>query len=361
MAEFAAPAVRDWDFPRSAASVLLMTRFAEDRGARAADILRGTGLDRAHLSDPALQVDARQELAVVRNVARELGDTAETALELGRRYHVTTFGIFGFAFISSPTLRDAMAFASRYLDLSFTFCIPQVSVDGDKISMTLRDERVPEDAARFLALRDFAAVYTVMRDVLPTVSLRTLDFRHEKPGEVDTYFDVFGVRPGFSAEANLATLDLSYLDTPLPQANEHSVAICQAQCHELVARRRKRRGLSHQVRERLIRVGGVDTGMDEVARGLAMSPRTLRRRLTEAGTSYRALVDEVRTTLAEELLATGGLSVEDVAIRLGYAESSSFIYAFKRWKGITPAAYVRRFSPRGQPDRSPSTSTGSKR
>jgi AraC-like DNA-binding protein len=360
MAEFAAPAVRDWDFPRSAGSVLLMTRFAEDRGARVADILRGTGLDRAHLSDPALQVDARQELAVVRNVARELGDTAETALELGRRYRVTTFGIFGFACISSPTLRDAMAFASRYLDLSFTFCIPQVSVD-DKISMTLRDERVPEDAARFLALRDFAAIYTVMRDVLPTVSLRTLDFRHEKPGEVNTYLDVFGVRPGFSAAANLATLDLIHLDTPLPQANEHSVAICQAQCHELVARRRERPGLLHQVRERLIRVGGADTGMDEVARGLAMSPRTLRRRLTEAGTSYRALVDEVRTSLAEELLATGGLSVEDVANRLGYAESSSFICAFKRWKGITPAAYIRRFSPREQPDRSPSTGARSKR
>jgi AraC-like DNA-binding protein len=103
------------------------------------------------------------------------------------------------------------------------------------------------------------------------------------------------------------------------------------------------------VRERLIRVGGADTGMDAVARELNMSPRTLRRRLEEAGTSYRSLVDEVRETLAEELLDTGALSVEDVAIRLGYAEASSFIYAFKRWKGITPAAYARRHPVRRAP------------
>jgi len=42
-----------------------------------------------------------------------------------------------------------------------------------------------------------------------------------------------------------------------------------------------------------------------------------------------------------ELLAKGAVPVEDVAVRLGYAEASSFIHAFKRWKGVTPTAYVR--------------------
>ena len=72
-----------------------------------------------------------------------------------------------------------------------------------------------------------------------------------------------------------------------------------------------------------------------------MSPRTLRRKLTEAGTSYRALQDEVRQALAEELLSTGALTVSDVALRLGYAEAASFIRAFKRWTGRTPSAYLR--------------------
>ena len=77
-----------------------------------------------------------------------------------------------------------------------------------------------------------------------------------------------------------------------------------------------------------------------------MSERTLRRRLADAGTGYQALLDEVRQALAEEMLDTGVLSVEDVAQRLGYAEASSFIHAFKRWRGMTPSQYrLRRTRP----------------
>jgi AraC-like DNA-binding protein len=82
--------------------------------------------------------------------------------------------------------------------------------------------------------------------------------------------------------------------------------------------------------------------MDSVARELGLSTRTLRRRLAEQGTSYQELLDEVRASLSTELLTRAGLGVEDTALRLGYAEASSFIHAFRRWHGTTPAAYVRR-------------------
>lgn len=341
MAELAVPAVGDWDFPRGTASIELMTRFAAERGLAAEKLLAATTLSPELLADPGVQVDARQELAVVRALA-ELDGSDATALELGRRYRVTTFGIFGFACISSPTLRDAMLFALRYFDLSFAFCIPHVGLDGDRLTLELDDSRVPADVARFLVLRDLAAIFTVMRDLLPEIALDELSFRHES-STVDPYVAAFGLAPRFGADACRATLDSALLTRPLPQANEQTVALCATQCEALVARKRQRSGISQQVRERLVRLGGVDAGMDEIARQLTLSTRTLRRRLTEAGTSYRALVDEVRQTLAEELLDTGVLSVEDVAYRLGYAEASSFIYAFKRWTGMTPAAFARRF------------------
>jgi AraC-like DNA-binding protein len=351
MAELAPPAVGDWDFPRGTASIELMTRFAAERGLPAGKLLAATTLSPELLADPAVQVDARQELAVVRVLA-ELDGSDATALELGRRYRVSTFGIFGFACISSPTLRDSMLFALRYFDLSFAFCIPHVEVRDDRLTLELDDSRVPADVARFLVLRDLAAIFTVMRDLLPEIALEDLAFRHG-PSAMDAYETTFGLRPRFGSDACRATLDPALLTRPLPQANDQTVALCAAQCEALVARRRQRSGISQQVRERLVRLGGVDAGMDEIARQLALSTRTLRRRLTEAGTSYRALVDEVRHTLAEELLDTGALSVEDVAYRLGYAEASSFIHAFKRWTGMTPAAFARRFRAARQapPDR----------
>lgn len=74
-----------------------------------------------------------------------------------------------------------------------------------------------------------------------------------------------------------------------------------------------------------------------------MSGRTLRKRLTAEGTSYRILLDEVREHLAEELLLAGGLPVEAIAHRLGYVEVSSFSQAFRRWKGVGPREFRSTF------------------
>ena len=79
--------------------------------------------------------------------------------------------------------------------------------------------------------------------------------------------------------------------------------------------------------------------MQEVAGRLHHSLRSLHRHLAAEGTSFRTLVDEVRVTLAEELLATHHLSVMQVAERLGYAEPASFLHAFRRWKGMTPSQW----------------------
>ena len=89
--------------------------------------------------------------------------------------------------------------------------------------------------------------------------------------------------------------------------------------------------------------------MEQLAATLHISSRTLRRRLDEEGCHFRLLLDEVRQTLAEELLATGGLTLEEIAERLGYGEVSNFIHAFKRWKGLAPRRYQREQSARQRP------------
>ncbi|TVT45386.1 AraC family transcriptional regulator [Amycolatopsis rhizosphaerae] len=342
MTQLAEPVVRHWDFPRGIASVCLLVRFGAEHGIGEREMLDGSGITPGQLADPAAEVEAHQELSVVRNLAARLPDAGP---EVGRGYHATTFGLFGFAFLSSPTVRDAVNFALRYLDLSFTFSIPRATLAGGQVRLVLDDSLLPPDVARFLVERDLSAIRTVIGELLPTgVPLAGLDLRFPEPSTVDqleTYREVFGVRPVFGRPANLATFDATYLDRPLPQANPQTVAFCEAQCRELVTRRRRRAGVAHEVREHLTRFGAIARGMPGVARELNMSARTLRRKLEEEGTSFRALLDEVREALAEELLVSGALSVEDVAIRLGYAEASSFIHAFKRWKGVTPASYTR--------------------
>jgi AraC-like DNA-binding protein len=117
----------------------------------------------------------------------------------------------------------------------------------------------------------------------------------------------------------------------------------EAECQALLERRHARSGIAGRVRELL--VAGIvrdaePPDSDAVAAALHLSRRTLQRRLNLEGTSFRALLEEVREHLAVELLGAGALSVSDVAQRLGYVEMSSFSQAFRRWKGMGPRAYA---------------------
>ncbi|MDR6592335.1 AraC family transcriptional regulator [Saccharothrix longispora] len=324
-----------WDFRRGVAGTALLVRFGGDRGVPADRLLAGSGLTAAHLAEPGAEVEARQELRVVRNLVEVLPDSG---VAVGRRYRATTFGVLGFAFLSCATVHDAVETALRYLDLSFAFTDPKASVEDDRVVITLDDRSLPADVARFLAERDLAAIHTVIDDLLPGgVPVLGVGFRFAEPADTSGYD--FGVRPVFGADRTGSSFDAAFLGRALPLASPEASAACQAQCRDLAGRRRDRDGTARTVRARLERSPASPA---EIAAELAVSPRTLRRRLAASGTSFHELLDEARAARADVLLTTTALSVERIAEELGYAESASFIHAFRRWRGTTPGDYGRR-------------------
>ena len=207
--------------------------------------------------------------------------------------------------------------------------------------LLLDDRAVPEAVRGFVVARDLAALATIVTEVTGGgLAPSRIAVRGPAPADPAPWTTALGVAPRFGAPVTLAALDAAVLDLPLPQADEATAATTEAQCRALLAARRGRDGVAGAVRDVVASRPGDVPSAAEVAARLALSERTLRRRLDAEGTSYRALVDEVRETLAEELLRTGGLSVEQVARRLGYAETASFTHAFTRWKGVSPRAWV---------------------
>ncbi|MEJ2140379.1 MAG: helix-turn-helix transcriptional regulator [Gammaproteobacteria bacterium] len=83
-------------------------------------------------------------------------------------------------------------------------------------------------------------------------------------------------------------------------------------------------------------------GIEEVAQLLQVSPRTLQRKLSEAGSSYSGLVERCRCRVACESLRYTQDPVQDIAALLGYRDVSSFSRAFRRWTGITPRDFRNR-------------------
>ncbi len=147
--------------------------------------------------------------------------------------------------------------------------------------------------------------------------------------------------PLFAQAENRFVFPRYLLDRPLAGAHPQAAHLCEEQCQRLLAKRSQHGGLAGRIRAVLLERPGRLPDMEQVAAGLNMSSRTLRRRLDEEGSNFRLLLDEVRQALAEELLATGGLTLEEIAERLGYGEVSNFIHAFKRWKGVAPRRFQR--------------------
>ncbi|MGE8360450.1 AraC family transcriptional regulator [Pseudomonas sp.] len=329
-----------WPLRRSAVSAQLLTQFGLDQGLSLERCLHGTGLNLAQLGDPGAEIDAAQELCLIRNLVQGLGHLPGLGLKVGPRYHLSTYGIWGFALLSSPTFRSAAQIGLRYLDLTYAFHGMRLEEVGEHAHLVLDERDVPEDLRTFILERDTAGLMHLQRDLTATrFPLISVSFRLPAPADPSAYRDVFGLTPTFDAPENRIVFERRFLDQPLPGANPEVARHCEQQCQTLLNKRRIRAGLSGRIRDRLLSQPGRLPDMEQLASELHMTSRTLRRRLEEEGTRFRLLQDEVRQAIAEELLGIDSLTLEDIAERLSYGDVSNFIHAFKRWKGLTPGQY----------------------
>jgi AraC-like DNA-binding protein len=331
-----------WDMPRPPTSLRVLASLGEELGVPLATSLAEIGLRREQLEDPTVEVTPRQELMFATSVLEAVGYPPGLGLELGQRYHLTTYGIWGFALASSPTFRSAIEVGLHYMDLTYSPGTIEARANGSEMQLVLDSPNVAARARRFWVEVDASAIMQIQRELLgsPRSLVGSVTFAFPTPIQgTGRYVEIFGVMPTFDADETVIAFDSELLDAPLPQANEHTTALAQEQCRELLTRRRARTGLAGRVRDVLVANLADPPSGDEVARILHVSGRTLRHHLAAEGTSYRALLDEVREHVAEELLIGAGLSVEQVAQRVGYGDVSSFSHAFRRWKGVGPRAF----------------------
>lgn len=330
--------MQDWK-ARGIASTRLLVSLGVCHGVSADDCLRGSRIPVDSLEDPFLDVEASQELAVVRNLQHHLSHVLGIGLEAGQHYRLTSFGILGYGFLSSGSLRSAIDFAIRNLDLTFAFNHYQTEKVAEGLRIVFDDRDIPEDCRQILVERDAAATVAGMRQLLlKPVPLHRISFRFKRPSYAALFEELFLGPVSFGEPTHEIVISNMWLDQPLPQADERTARLCEEQCDALLDQRRKQRSMSERVRQHLLGPEGFATQMEGLAAELGMAPRTLHRHLAAEGVSFRLLLDEVRESLAEEMLIRG-LAVNEVAERLGYSDASSFNHAFTRWKGICPRRF----------------------
>jgi AraC-like DNA-binding protein len=313
-------------------------------------ILEGTGLDAASVASLGEEITLGQQLRQNRNVSAVA--PPGFGLAIGARLGSVSHGVLGLGAVSAPTLRDALELLVRYghvRDPSFGFRLRKL---GRKVRIEiheridlLEEERVPEIETFLLSLQ------AIMESILGRELEGTTVEISARPAHADLYRRYFSGTVRFGSEVSALVVPESWLDHPSPFADPavHRVAVLNLEA--MAERLKGRRYTAALVEELMASAGPGGRSLEEVAQKLAVSKRTLIRRLTEAGTTYRELRDARRRTLARELLSDTSLTAAEIAYRLGYEDASNFGKACQRWFGRSPGALRKR--PRGSRPRGP--------
>ena len=311
-------------------------------GYDAQECLAGTGIQADDLLEPeqSPEFTLAQEFRFHRNLLQLSGD-ALLGLKLGQAYPLQGYGLFGYAFLSAPTLRHAMTIVSNYGPLTFTLFRTDFRETGEAgILQFSRQIDIPPDLLGFYVDRDMAAALSGSEpDQATPIRPVRVALMHDGQGRRKDYEVFFGCPVSFGAPRSELWVDAALLDIPMPLGDTQTSAICQQQCQLLLARMSASSGFIDRVRQLIVGRPGYFPDIGYVAEKLNMTSRTLRRRLDEEGSSYQQILADVRYQLAQEYLATSSLPVEEIAALLGYSNPGNFTHAFKRWHGSPPRQF----------------------
>lgn len=326
--------------PHPARSLLPALGVMEEQGFDRQACLKGTGILLSELDNADARMSLQQELAFYRNTLELSGDPT-IGLRLGEPYIPQRYGLFGYAMLSAATFRHALALAENFGRLTFSFYTLSFGVSGRQAWFAMTEPPPIEQELVDLYLdRDMSAARVDFSEIMGRpFPVQSASLTHDGHGRQQVYRDYFDCDLQFSAGEGKFLFAADLLDDPLPQSDPESSRHFQQQCQLLIAKLSTKGHFVDDVRMLILARPGYFPDIDLVAERLEMSTRTLRRRLKEEGTSYRALLDEIRFGLAREYLGKTKLPMEEICVLLGYSESGNFSHAFRRWSGVTPSQW----------------------
>lgn len=261
-------------------------------------------------------------------------------LRYGASVRPEDFGAMGLALKTAMTIREALERVVRYIVVLSDSLEYRLHATEGGASFRLLARPGDRRGARIANEGALAALITLLRQIadepVDPVSVR---FRHGGPVSDAQHRELFRCPVHFEADTDALDFDGATLATEARLGDEGLSAFLLAQL-ETLREQHVDRSIAASVR------GAVTDALcdgppsrDAIARRLGMSERTLHRRLAEQGLGFRAIADQARREVAEQLLALTGHSLAEVAFLTGFSDQSAFSRAFKRWVGQTPGAF----------------------
>lgn len=304
-------------------------------------LLAGTGLSWAQLLDASHGISFAQLRSLIHS-AMMLGASPLLGMELGAALPVSAHGQVGYAAMASKNVGQAFDVITRYSRLRSNVLAFRLLPGDDHCRLQIResfdlaDVRIPVmEAVMVLAVRVIEAL----------VGYPPEQMEYRLPYPAPPWHAAYGARLAGKIEFDAPCLELifpcSLLTAPCLTADPFAYAAARRDCEQGLAQLALEGDLLPQMRARLQGQEGEYPGCAAMAAELHMSARTLMRRLKQRGTSYQALLDDVRKERAQWFLLHTSQPVESIAARLGYLDTSNFSRTFRRWFGVSPKEFRR--------------------
>jgi AraC-like DNA-binding protein len=329
--------------PRSEAtlSIRLLWPFARliNKDPRGLGPLASAGIELADLGNPEARVP---HTAVVRALeeAVRVFDDATLGLRAGQLADHGDYDVLEYAARSAPSFGDAMAVMARYMRIMHEAIDATISVEGPHAIWRVR---VTDGVRQPPAINDnivSAAIAFSRRNVSVYVPPVEVHLIHPKPSYADEYERILETTARFGMPSNAVVMRKERLEVPMLRANSDLSAAFEAQARRVLESMKQKEDIVARVREEAaseLRTGPAN--MKKTARRLGFGVATLRRKLENEGTTFSAIVDDLRRELAEEHLGHGDLSISEIAFLLGFSDVRAFGRAFRRWTGSSPSEF----------------------
>jgi AraC-like DNA-binding protein len=309
-------------------------------GAERRTLLTDLGIREASLRHPLARVSIVTVMRLVTALELQFSDPA-ICIRLGYENADMSFSDPGFAFRFLPNLSETIsAFVARQ---SARQNVATVMLSNDPMSPILTWQVEPNQAEILSRFIEFSVAHylRLSHNVLAERAIiKELHFMHRPRFALSLYEELFGFVPQFGMPQPRLQLASRQLFRPALFSNP-ALAVAAIACEQ---RPQNLLEVGDEMRAMVYlylanHLPGGNIALNDIAETFAVTPRTLRRKLTKEGQSFRALLDQVRQDYAHLYQKEGMRPISEIARLLGYAEISAFSRSHKRWTGQPPSRH----------------------
>ncbi len=324
-------------------------RALEARQVDPEEILINSGFSASIIQKPYHRISPLQLAQFFGNVLN-LDISPDLGLEIGQQIGLSDKSALGHAQLSAQTLRHVMALGQKYMPMFMPLVQWEMKIN-QKIIQLQYSTSIPEDISTyydkaFLERLQWFLIEIILgmhmnqaTSVSSELSPKSLAIPFARTGKHPNYTDIYQGDIAYEQTNYQLSYSMDIFDQSLPNYDQHMVDAIEQLCIKMRENLYREMNTLDEVEYHLNARLGHFPGLEQIAAKMEMSPRALRRRLQQSGSSYQQLLQQAKHQLAMDLLRESKLALNQVSKLCGFSETRNFSSSFKRWQGCSPQEY----------------------